>query len=248
MKWFIVAIMMAGTAGAADFSDLQRMNAAAAAGRAAAAGGDIPAPGWAPAVREEGARCIAQLRLVPKDAARFNAIVDDEAVAAALRAEAAKYCEGEANLMNVKFIDAASFVVGDLMKRTDGSYSAGQFAPRLTMPGDGKARLTLTYFRWNNYSSYSYAEVASFELETCGGYRAPKEGGLENMSEQEWLRFVRTVREREYDDDHLTDEEREAVLKEWLRRNPADKDKLTGYLHLDFVNLVLEPAADKAPR
>lgn len=63
--------------------------------------------------------------------------------------------------------------------------------------------------------------------------------GIENLSDQEWLLFVQTVREREYDDDHLTDEERDAVLKEWVRRNPADKEKLTGHLHIDFVNLVL---------
>lgn len=63
--------------------------------------------------------------------------------------------------------------------------------------------------------------------------------GLAEMNEREWSDFLREVREREFDDNHLDDEERQAVLDEWIRRNPADKEKLTGYLGIDFVDLVL---------
>lgn len=68
-----------------------------------------------------------------------------------------------------------------------------------------------------------------------------KVSGLEQMTAKEWADFIREVREREFDDDHLDDADRQAVLDEWIRRNPEDRKKLTGHLAIDFVDLVLLP-------
>lgn len=69
--------------------------------------------------------------------------------------------------------------------------------------------------------------------------RASMVRGLESMTRQEWERFVQTVREREIDDDHLSQQERREVLAEWIRRNPEDAEKLTGDMTTDYINLVL---------
>ena len=109
-----------------------------------------------------------KLQLQFKDARRFNALVNDAGIAAALRTAAAKFYEGEQRLVNVRFTGPASFMVADLQKNADGSgYDAGQFAPKVYLLGGGRAKLVLTYFRMNNSHSYDYNEVASFEFDNC---------------------------------------------------------------------------------
>lgn len=109
-----------------------------------------------------------KLQLQFKDARRFNAVVNDAGIAAALRTAAAKFYEGEQRLVNVRFTGPASFMVADLQKNADGSgYDAGQFAPKVYLLGGGRAKLVLTYFRMNNSHSYDYNEVASFEFDNC---------------------------------------------------------------------------------
>lgn len=109
-----------------------------------------------------------KLQLQFKDARRFNAIVNDAAVTAALKAAAAKFYEGEQRLVNVRFTGPSSFIVADFQKDPDGyGYDAGQFAPKIRLLGGGRALLVLTYFRMNNSHSYDYKEVASFEFSNC---------------------------------------------------------------------------------
>lgn len=109
-----------------------------------------------------------KLQLQFKDSSRFTAVVNDAAVASALRAAAARFFEGEQRLVGVKFSGPSSFTVADLQKSIDGTgYVAGQFAPRLDLLGGGRVKLVLTYFRMNNSHSYDYNEVASFEFDNC---------------------------------------------------------------------------------
>lgn len=165
----ILAAIMAVLAGktyAADFADLQTFRDA-----------DIPY------VRASEPFLVAEasykkselycaggkLQLNPKDARRFNAVINDAGMASALRSSAAKLQDGEKYLKNVVFTGPSSFVVGDLLKTSDGSgYDAGQFAPKLYLLGGGRAKLVLTYFRMTSSQSYDYLEVASFEFQNCG--------------------------------------------------------------------------------
>ena len=125
----------------------------------------VPAP--APAFKGYDIACAGgKLQVLPKDASRFNVLVNDAAMTSALRAAAAKLFQGEQYLINVRLLSSSSFMVTDLMK-TGNAYDGGQFAPKLYLLGGGRARLTLTYFRMLNSHSYDFREVVSFDFSGC---------------------------------------------------------------------------------
>lgn len=120
-----------------------------------------------PAVKGYELVCAGgKLQVSAKDARRFNLMVNDASMTAALRQAAAKFFQGEQYLMSTRILSSSSFMVSDLMKAGN-AYDGGQFAPKLYLLGGGRARLTLTYFRMANSQSYDFREVASFEFAGC---------------------------------------------------------------------------------
>ncbi|OGR51689.1 MAG: hypothetical protein A2049_10325 [Elusimicrobia bacterium GWA2_62_23] len=125
----------------------------------------VPAP--IPAFKGYELACAGgKLQVLPKDASRFNVLVNDAAMTSALRAAAAKLFQGEQYLKNTRILTSSSFMVTDLLKQ-GGLYDGGQFAPKLQLLGGGRARLTLTYFRMANSQSYEFREVISFDFSGC---------------------------------------------------------------------------------
>jgi len=124
-------------------------------------------PGPVPAYKGYDLACAGgKLQVLPKDAMRFNALVNDAAMTAALRSAAAKFFQGEQFLKSTRLLTSSSFMVTDLMRAGNG-YDGGQFAPKLYLLGGGRARLTLTYFRMANSQSYDFREVISFDFSGC---------------------------------------------------------------------------------
>lgn len=124
-------------------------------------------PGPVPAYKGYDLACAGgKLQVLPKDAMRFNALVNDAAMTAALRSAAAKFFQGEQFLKSTRLLTSSAFMVTDLMRAGNG-YDGGQFAPKLYLLGGGRARLTITYFRMLNSQSYDFKEVISFDFSGC---------------------------------------------------------------------------------
>lgn len=120
-----------------------------------------------PAVKGYELVCAGgKLQVSAKDARRFNLMVNDASMTAALRQAAARFLQGEQYLMNTRILSSSSFMVADLMKAGN-AYDGGQFAPKLHLLGGGRARLSMTYFRMANSQSYDFREVISFDFSGC---------------------------------------------------------------------------------